>query len=82
MSQPITKELCVSVVRTELLAMRFDVPVIDENGNVIGTQKTSPSGEGLNQLASAIGGSFYKLLKENAIVDVTTTGGPGTGLIR
>lgn len=82
MPQPITKELCVNIVRAELLSMQFDVPVIDENGNVTGTQKTPPSGDGLNQLANAMGGAFYKLLKENVIVDVATTGGPGTGVIR
>ena len=82
MPAALTKEICVNLVRAEMLKMQFDVPVIDQNGNVTGTTKAPPSGDGVNQFANAIGTALFNVLKTQVIVDVTTTGGPGTGIVR
>lgn len=78
----LVKEQVVALVRAEMLKMQFDVPVIDSEGNVVGTTKSIPQGDGINQFSEAIGSALYEVLKTQVIVDVTTTGGPGTGLIR
>ncbi len=78
----LTKDMVVGEIRRQMLLMQFDVPVINESGDVVGTTKSPPTGAGIEQFATSIGTAIFNILKTQVIVDVTTTGGPGTGKIR
>ena len=83
MPAALEKDLVVNEVRTQLSSMKFTVQNFDAYGNLTGTTSTSPSGEGIEQLAQAIGTALFNVLKTQvavtSVVAVVVGGVPGAG---
>jgi hypothetical protein len=84
MNSPLVLQDVINEVQNDLAGMEFEVPIFT-NGQQTGTQTYHPSQAWLNQMSTAIGTSFYNILKNKVLINVqtdvtvTTPSGPGTG---